>query len=105
MPVFVDPRTVPNAIKAPGRTTTIPAELADLHSLYRASHLYEVERWIKAGRPLQATQLSATKRGNLKSALAIALETAFSLGASTAAGLRSPRYVGCCDSSRKRTGG
>ena len=49
-------------------------ELQELHVLCRQGRLYEVERWIGGGRPLQSAS-SAAARGHYRSALRIALET------------------------------
>jgi ankyrin repeat protein len=47
-----------------------------LHQLCRTGHLYEVERWIAAGEPLQlAPEAIPEKRARPKTALQIALET------------------------------
>lgn len=52
---FVDPRGDPDPRhpRPPARFTTDPDELADLHRYCREGRLYDVERWIRAGRPLQ----------------------------------------------------
>jgi len=74
---FTDPRTdpTPDANKRSARTTADPDELADLHRLCREGHLYEVERWIQAGRPLQLAEgVTVNPRRRFKSALEIALE-------------------------------
>lgn len=52
---FVDPRTAPqpsSPSRAP-RTTSDPADVEELHLLCKQGRLYEVERWIAEGRPLQ----------------------------------------------------
>ena len=58
MTQFVDPRSDPDpkAPKPPPRTTTDPDELAELHRLCREGRLYDVERWIRAGKPLQMAE-------------------------------------------------
>lgn len=52
---FVDPRTDPDpsAPRPPSRFTRNPEELAGLHRFCREGRLYDVERWIRSGRPLQ----------------------------------------------------
>ncbi len=63
MGAFVDPRTEP--VSSPRRrrapTTADPESLAELHGLCREGHLYEVERWIKAGRPPAQGATSAVR--------------------------------------------
>lgn len=56
MVAFIDPRTNPDAsLTGPiARTTNDPGVLTELHRLCRDNRFYEVERWIQAGRPLQA---------------------------------------------------
>jgi hypothetical protein len=55
MPIFVDSRTdpTPRPDTPLAATTESPDELVELHRLCREGRLYEVEAWIKAGRPLQ----------------------------------------------------
>ena len=74
MPTFVDPRldSASSREKPAARITTRGNELTDLHVLCREGRLYDVERWIKAGRPLQAAGDASNGRGT--SALHIALE-------------------------------
>lgn len=77
MSTFIDPRThpTPDANTRPARTTANPNELADLHRLCREGSLYEVERWIQAGRPLQLAEAKTThRRRRFKSALETALD-------------------------------
>ena len=52
---FVDPRSNPDprAPRAPARFTTNAAELEEFHRFCLNGRLYDVERWIQAGRPLQ----------------------------------------------------
>jgi hypothetical protein len=50
-------------------------EAKQLIALCRAGRLYEVEKWINEGRPLDIS--AATKRGRQRSLLAIAVETGF----------------------------
>src|SRR5688500_5829045 len=71
---FVDPRSesTPNSARPAARTTTRSEELAELHALCRNGRLYDVERWISAGRSLQVAEPSA--KGRVTSALQIARE-------------------------------
>jgi ankyrin repeat protein len=72
---FVDPRTNPSPAgpRAPLRVTADAAELAQLHELCGSGRLYDVERWIQTGRPLQLA-VGATERRRQGTALEIALE-------------------------------
>jgi hypothetical protein len=76
MAAFVDPRAVPvaAATKPLARTTSDLGALSELHRLCRDSRLYDVERWIQAGRPLQAAQGIPAQQRRVASALEIALE-------------------------------
>lgn len=76
MNAFIDPRAnpVPEAEPASPRTTTAPDELEDLHRLCREGRLYDVERWIQTGRPLQLAEGTPPPKGRWSSALEIALE-------------------------------
>lgn len=71
---FIDPRTSNGdvASKPAPRTTTQADELTELHALCRDGRLYDVERWISDGRPLQAA--GGTPSGRATSALTIAIE-------------------------------
>lgn len=74
---FVDPRTDPDpgAARPPARFTADQSELADLHQFCREGRLYDVERWIAAGRPLQLTPgTSVSGRERFRTALEIALD-------------------------------
>jgi len=74
--MFIDPRNDPRPCdpRPAPRTTGTPEELADFHRLCRAALIYEVEKWIREGRPLQAVR-PVTQRGRrVSSALEIALE-------------------------------
>src|SRR5947208_1999454 len=77
MDSFIDPRDnlAPGANKLAVRVTTNPEDLAELHRLCREGRLYDVERWIRAGRPLQIAQGTLVKRTRLTSALDIAVQT------------------------------
>lgn len=71
---FIDPRieNCPSADTRRSRTTTVVEDLAELHELCHEGRLYDVERWIADGRPLQAAE--GMTRGRLASALEIALD-------------------------------
>src|SRR5690349_3401542 len=71
---FVDPRIEnrPSAGTLPARTTTVVEDLAELHALCHEGRLYDVERWIGGGRPLQVAE--RITKGRLVSALEIALD-------------------------------
>jgi len=75
MTAFVDPRSDPSPSngKPPPRLAADPSDLKALHQLCRQARVYEVERWIAEGRPLQLAQGAASKR-RAPSALEIALE-------------------------------
>jgi len=76
MTAFIDPRSdrKASAAKFPPLTTSDPGTLTELHQLCRDGRLYDVERWIRAGRPLQVAQGITIKGRRLTSALEIALE-------------------------------
>jgi hypothetical protein len=72
MPDFIDPRLLPAVTERPLAASAAQAEdLPGLLSLCRDGRLYDVERWIKSGRPLQA-ETGSTRTA---SALQIAIET------------------------------
>jgi hypothetical protein len=75
MNAFIDPRNdpAPRANKPPARSTTEAEELAELYRLCREGRLYEVERWIRAGRPVQIAQGAPVKHTRVTSALEIAV--------------------------------
>jgi hypothetical protein len=52
---FIDPRgrPVPGQPRTGARTTSDPEELAELHALCRHGRLYDVEEWVRHGRPLR----------------------------------------------------
>lgn len=75
---FIDLRTnpAPDDYNPSVRLTTEPDDIANLHQLCRDGRLYDVERWIQAGRSLQLTEELATDpRRRFKSPIQIALET------------------------------
>jgi hypothetical protein len=76
MAAFIDPRANPIAARTrPVAHTTIDVgALTELHGLCRDSRIYDVERWIRAGRPLQIAKGTSVKQRRLTSALKIALE-------------------------------
>lgn len=56
------------------RSTSNAEALKELHQLCKESRLYEVERWIQAGKPLQLEDPSLVSRRHFNFALEIALE-------------------------------
>jgi hypothetical protein len=72
---FVDPRTGPSPLapRPASRLTTDVAELAGLHKFCRSGRLYDVESWIRAGKPLQLASPSQSFRRH-ETALGIAFE-------------------------------
>src|SRR5579863_7187898 len=72
---FVDPREGPTKSNAgaPPRTTVEPSALTELHRLCRENRIYDVERWIAAGNPLQMAA-GSERKGQTSSALEIALD-------------------------------
>lgn len=74
---FHDPRggaVAPDQVRSARKTTTL-GDLAELHELCRAGRLYEVEEWIRSGRPLQLDAHSGPGRRKFVSALELALES------------------------------
>lgn len=75
MTTFVNPRSNPAPRPEPrARTTTDLDSLTELHQLCREGRLYEVERWIQDGRPLQLSADTELGRRRPTSALEIALK-------------------------------
>lgn len=76
MNTFIDPRSNPDptAVSPQPRTTADLESLKELHRLCREGRLYEVERWIGAGRPLQLDKQTPASRRRVASALEIALD-------------------------------
>jgi hypothetical protein len=74
---FVDPRADPKPTdpRPSARTTDDLGVLVELHRLCRGGLLYEVEKWIRDGRPLQAAKGVTAKGRRMLSALEIGLET------------------------------
>src|SRR6185437_14486442 len=74
METFIDPRVenLGAAAKPPPRMALRDGELTELHALCRDGRVYDVERWIIKGHPLQAAKAVTTGRGT--SALNIAIE-------------------------------
>jgi hypothetical protein len=72
---FVDPRVEvnPAGLQPGARTTTEPEQLAELLRLCRQGRVYDVERWIHEGRPLQVAEGTPVGRKRVTSALEIAL--------------------------------
>lgn len=74
---YVDPRTDPDpgVPRPPARFTADPNALEGLHQFCRKGRLYDVERWIQAGRPLQLSpDPPADRRDRFRTALEIALD-------------------------------
>lgn len=73
---FVDPRTNPDpqAPRSGARLTAAAEELQELHNLCQLGCLYDVERWIRAGRPTQLAACAPAERQRYRSALEIALD-------------------------------
>jgi len=72
---FVDQRTNPDPAspRPPARFTEATSELADRHRFCQEGRLYDVERWIAAGRPLQpAPGVRMSRRQRFRTALEIA---------------------------------
>src|SRR3989442_11944559 len=73
---FVDPRSNPNP---PARVVRQPAahgdELRELVRFCASGSVYEAERWIQQGRPIQALNYKVPKRGTLESPLRAAVRT------------------------------
>lgn len=76
MTTFVDPRTDPDprGARPSARRTTDPDELTELHRFCREGRLYDIERWIQIGRPIQLAEGTPVRRRRPSSALEIALE-------------------------------
>lgn len=75
--LFIDPRGAPTPLGArPGpRLTCDWEELDRLHQLCRSGHLYDIQRWIAEGRPLQVAVADMPHRGRRRqTALEIGLE-------------------------------
>lgn len=72
---FIDPRSAPSPEETtrPPRLTEAIDDLKPLHRLCQEGRLYDVERWIMEGRPLQLAP-GGTVRSRTPSALEIALE-------------------------------
>lgn len=73
---FVDPRNDPDprAPRAPARFTTNAAELEELHRFCLNGRLYDVERWIQAGGPMQLAAGSLIELRRFPTAMEVALE-------------------------------
>jgi hypothetical protein len=74
MQSFIDPRTnpLPSAQRPVRRFAAHTTELAELHGLCRDGRLYDIERWIASGQPLQCARTTSQRRAT--SALEIALD-------------------------------
>jgi hypothetical protein len=73
---FIDPRIqmAPRPNGTISRTAVTGDRLTELHSLCRAGRLYDVERWIWEGNPLQVERETEVSERRSPSALQIALE-------------------------------
>jgi hypothetical protein len=71
---FVDPRILHVAAVLPPRLepTERPEDVVELHRLCREGRLYEVERWLVEGKPVQVAESVSSR--SLTTALGIALE-------------------------------
>ena len=69
----------PALAKPAARTMDDPKHLSDLHRLCRDGRLYDVERWIQEGRPLQAISGGTAEQHRVASALEISSKEATSL--------------------------
>lgn len=76
MNAFVDPRADPEPCseRSPAQTTAELESLDELHRLCREGRLYDVERWIRTGGPLQLEEGTDVGRRRVTSALEIALD-------------------------------
>lgn len=74
---FIDPRSKPSpkAVRPSTQTTIRHDELVELHRLCAEGRLYDVERWIQEGKPLQIAQGAPVRRRRTTSALEKAIET------------------------------
>ncbi len=77
MPEFLDPRTNPQPRyhASVSKVAASVHELEELHRLCREGRLYDVEGWIKAGRPLQLRIEARPQGRRITTALEIALQT------------------------------
>jgi hypothetical protein len=78
MTAFVDPRAdpAPSTATVVGRKADTPDELTGLLGLCKEGRLYEVELWIREGRPLQVATAGGRANGrSVSTPLDIALET------------------------------
>ncbi len=77
MAEFVDPRThpQPTSPRPASPLADSPDQIEDLLRLCREGQLYDIEAWIKAGRPLQVVPGARPAGRRLPTALEIALET------------------------------
>src|SRR6266566_3580740 len=76
MTAFVDPRQHPDP---PSPVSREPAaygeELRELVQLCRAGRVYDVERWIQEGRPIQARSYKTPKKPEVETPLRAAVRT------------------------------
>ncbi len=72
---WVDPRTDPAPPAGPRQLARDPAEITDLLDLCHSGRIYDVERWIAAGRPIQGPREPMWQSWSSASAVTIAIET------------------------------
>jgi len=72
---WVDPRANPKPPAPEPRWKPVedPQEIGELLAFCRTGRIYEIERWIMAGKPLQATKYEVYRRGRLDSPLEVAI--------------------------------
>lgn len=72
---WVDPRTDPAPPAIPRQLARDPAEITELLDLCHSGRIYDVERWIAAGRPIQGPREPMWQSWSSASAVTIAIET------------------------------
>ncbi len=72
---WVDPREAPSPPATPRPPADDPSEIETLVRLCQRGEIYAVERWIAAGRPIQATRYYVKGRRQFDSPLAVAMES------------------------------
>lgn len=76
MTTFVDPRSDPEPpAQVSANTATQGEELRELVHLCLAGHVYDVERWIQNGRPIQALTYKRPKKAAVVSPMRAAIRT------------------------------
>lgn len=73
---FIDPRESPSPSgqRALRRVTSDPAAVVELRALCREGRIYETERWIRDGRPLQLDPAAVPKGRHLETPLEVAID-------------------------------